>query len=265
MNESYNEKEDEIDFIKEFISNNLKAYSFIEKITSHPLKFSIFILLYIYHELNVSEISKKLNKSKATVSRHLIELEKNKILVSRLENSIGKINPKYYSLPREVLYLIKSSTRASLDNEKNYFNSLTIKNKVLANFDKVLKHEELKFEFYKSIFLKIKLFAILIKNGIKILEPYLNVLESKLSNLNDSERVFINLLKMQNLKLNFDVILIDEELIEEIRKLYREFLIKIYSIIDKNIQIKNGKKNSSKSILFLNAFIPLKEIIEFKI
>ncbi|MBD3352649.1 MAG: ArsR family transcriptional regulator, partial [Candidatus Lokiarchaeota archaeon] len=71
-----------------------KAEDIVKKIVKHPLRMLIFLLLYIYPELNVTEVSKKLNRSKATVSRHLKAMKNDEILKVREEKVKGRINPK---------------------------------------------------------------------------------------------------------------------------------------------------------------------------
>ncbi|MHA1339110.1 MAG: ArsR/SmtB family transcription factor [Promethearchaeota archaeon] len=237
----------------EILNQSIRAYKIVEKITEHPLRLSIFILLYIYNELNVSEISKKLHKSKATVSRHLKELEKSGILKSRSEKTKGKINPKYYRLPKEILYLIKESTRKNI--ELNEDNNLIPKNML----DNQLLRENIDAQVYKSVLLRVKSIATLIKKGFFLIDLYIKVLEEKINNPIASKEIFTKIIEMFKNKLNFDAILIDENSLTEVKKLYKEFLKEIYNISDKN------NSSNSKSILMINTFLPLKEIIEFKL
>jgi DNA-binding HxlR family transcriptional regulator len=73
-------------------------------------KFQIAMLLFTYHELNVTQISNMLHQSKATISRHLKEME-GTFVVSReafREKEIpGRITPKYYRISDEFYRQLK--------------------------------------------------------------------------------------------------------------------------------------------------------------
>ena len=90
-----------------FLDRELLVY----KIIKHELRTRIFLLLFLYPELNVSEIARKLNASKATVSRHLIEMQKDGGLEHRKEKTQGI--PKYYRLPHREIKEIPSNRTTS--------------------------------------------------------------------------------------------------------------------------------------------------------
>ena len=50
-------------------------------ISKHKLRYDIWMFLNLYHELNVSQISKWVKQSKSTVSRVLISMESDGLLV----------------------------------------------------------------------------------------------------------------------------------------------------------------------------------------
>ena len=71
-------------------------------ISKHKLRYDIWMFLNLYHELNVSQISKWVKQSKSTVSRVLISMESDGLLVFRRgvikKGEREKIPPKYYRI-----------------------------------------------------------------------------------------------------------------------------------------------------------------------
>ena len=71
-------------------------------ISKHKMRYDIWMFLNLYHELNVSQISKWVKKSKSTVSRVLLSMESDGLLLSRRgvikEGEREKIPPKYYRI-----------------------------------------------------------------------------------------------------------------------------------------------------------------------
>ncbi len=71
-------------------------------ISKHTSRYDIWMFLNLYHELNVSQISKYIKQSKSTVSRVLKAMESDGLLVSRRGKiKVGereRIPPKYYRI-----------------------------------------------------------------------------------------------------------------------------------------------------------------------
>jgi len=71
-------------------------------ISKHKVRYDIWMFLNLYHELNVSQISKWVKQSKSTVSRVLISMESDGLLMSRRgvikKGEREKIPPKYYRI-----------------------------------------------------------------------------------------------------------------------------------------------------------------------
>jgi len=72
--------------------------------SKHKLRYDIWMVLNLYHELNVSQISKHVRQSKSTVSRVLKTMETDELLVSRRgdlkqdDQNRERIPPKYYCI-----------------------------------------------------------------------------------------------------------------------------------------------------------------------
>ena len=89
--------------IKQKISGDLYLGKDWESLISkHKLRYDIWMFLNLYHELNVSQISKWVKQSKSTVSRVLISMESDGLLVFRRgvikKGEREKIPPKYYRI-----------------------------------------------------------------------------------------------------------------------------------------------------------------------
>jgi len=89
--------------IKQKISGDLYLGKDWESLISkHKLRYDIWMFLNLYNELNVSQISKWVKQSKSTVSRVLISMESDGLLVSRRgvikKGEREKIPPKYYRI-----------------------------------------------------------------------------------------------------------------------------------------------------------------------
>ncbi|MHA2288029.1 MAG: hypothetical protein ACXABG_04500 [Promethearchaeota archaeon] len=89
--------------IKQMLSGDLYLGKDWESLISkHKLRYDIWMFLNLYRELNVSQISKWVKQSKSTVSRVLISMESDGLLVSRRgvikRGEREKIPPKYYQI-----------------------------------------------------------------------------------------------------------------------------------------------------------------------
>lgn len=237
----------ELEDIEKITHSFSKAGETIRNIVKHPLRMLIFLLLYMYPSLNVTEISKKLNRSKATVSRHLKAMEEDGILLSHEEKTLGKYSPKIYQLPKSTLYSIKNSSRPQNDNRSEL---------LLANISKFF-NPNLRLNIYQNVLELIRTFYLLISNGFEIVTPYLEIMEKRLNNIDNADDTFIPLLMGVGGSLDFDAIMVSESKLPQIKQIYREFKEKIYKVID------SEPTDSPRSILMLNIFLPLKEVLEF--
>lgn len=237
----------ELEEIEKMTLSFSKAGTTIRNIVKHPLRILIFLLLYMYPSLNVTEISKKLNRSKATVSRHLKAMEEDGILISHEEKTYGKYSPKIYQLPKSTLYTIKNSSRPQNDNRSE---------KIIANISKFF-NPNLRLNIYRNVLELIRTFYLLISNGFEIVTPYLEIMERRLNNIDSADDTFIPLLMGVGGSLDFDAIMVSESKLPEIKTIYKNFKEKVYKIID------SESTESPRSILMLNVFLPLNDVLEF--
>lgn len=214
----------------------------VNKIVQHPLRMEIFLLLFLYDELNVTEISRKLNRSKATVSRHLRAMQDDRILKSQERKAKGKINPLYYRLPKDTLYKIKKSSSQEIDFKE------------LLDPDKRMK-------FYRKALGMIKSIVTLMISGMDLINPIIESMEEQLMDIDTADETFgyfASYLKQEKLKL--DPIVISEEKLDEAVSLYKEYQLKLRSLRD-----RSEDDNEQKSILIINSIMPLKDLLEFDI
>ena len=87
-----------------------KEKTWLELINEHPLRHDIWMVLELYNELNVTEITQYVKRSKSTVSRVLIGMENDELLISRrgkkekgekIPPKFFRINPKFQKLEDE--------------------------------------------------------------------------------------------------------------------------------------------------------------------
>jgi predicted transcriptional regulator len=80
-------------------SNNFEG-EWDKLIAKHKLRFDIWSILELHHELNVTQITHYLENSKSTVARHLKLMEKDDLLISSIGEQLvkGRIPPKIYKI-----------------------------------------------------------------------------------------------------------------------------------------------------------------------
>jgi len=80
--------------------------NFHHLVGKNKLRLEIINILQIYPELNITQISQKVEQSKSTVARHLNSLEEHNLILSRKaeddEFETGKIRPKLYRRNKDI-------------------------------------------------------------------------------------------------------------------------------------------------------------------
>jgi len=212
-----------------------KNSSPVDIVFQNPLRLDIILLLRLYDELNVTQISKLLNRSKATVGRHLKALQEVKILTSEEKQSNRKINPLFYSLSNQI----------------NKFFELNI----LADFNISEDMEENRKKFKQSLN-SLKTILRLLQHAIGLLNPFLEHVEGKLE-----EKVldydFLSYL-FQETALNLHHFLISEEYEDELFKIYNEFRANIEALEEKS------KMEKERSLIFVDSLLPLRDMLKYR-
>nr|MDO8118511.1 winged helix-turn-helix domain-containing protein [Candidatus Sigynarchaeota archaeon] len=134
------------------------------------VRLEIFFLLALYHELNVTQISNILHRSKATVARHLKELELQRVLaVDQDTVSNRTIKPLKYRIREEHITDLLINTPPS-----------------------AAENPDLAREHYARQLERIRATSLLVERAMTLIHPFVNHLESVLTEraLEEVEQVF---------------------------------------------------------------------------
>lgn len=208
-------------------------------IDKHKLRYEIWEILGIFHELNVTEITHLVEQSKSTVSRILKGMEEDNLLLSR-RGKIGardgeKIPPKFYHINR------KSKSRLNLEVEQTGIPK---------------SYEELR-KFYES---QIRNYRNYIYNQQKLLDllnPLLNIFEGQLEDINKAKHIYNTYLSGKN-EPWFNVMYFDEDHFEQFLDLRLEYILKLEKLA------REQELNTNNAYVYLDASLPLKAIFELK-
>ncbi|MFX0034300.1 MAG: ArsR family transcriptional regulator [Candidatus Hermodarchaeota archaeon] len=125
--------------------------SWIELIDEHPLRHDIWMVLDLYNELNVTEITYYVKQSKSTVSRVLKGMKDDGLLLSRRggKEKGEKIPPKFFRINPKFQEVEEEWDENNLPKEpeqiKNYYFSK------INEFRKIMKDLEKRFEYLKTL------------------------------------------------------------------------------------------------------------------
>jgi len=218
----------------------LKVTAFIKSITANPLRMRIFLLLYINPELYVTEISNILRKSKATVSRHLRVLKEEGVVRCKEVPDKKNIKKKYYSLNQERL-------RAILP--KNFSDE----------FDIHISDPKKRLKLYSKLIEIIKSLKTLVSKGFDILEPLIDEMEAKSSDIEKADEEFYTYASyfFPERMIHFEPVLISRERMHKANDLYNEYRKNL-----RKIQIDGRKNNEKDSILIIHSVYPLRDMLE---
>ncbi|MFX0060533.1 MAG: hypothetical protein ACFE8J_19735 [Candidatus Heimdallarchaeota archaeon] len=208
-------------------------------IDKHELRYEIWAILKLYNELNVTEISHLVKQSKSTVSRVLIGMKKDGLIMSRRgetkEGEGEKIPPKYYR--------INDKFREKVEGE--------VIEEEFPKDPKILR------EFFIS---EIKNYRNAIYNIHKLLDfmnPLLNILEDQLEDINKAKSIYNTYLSGKN-EPWFNLLYFDDESYEQFLDIRLEYLLKLEKLA------REQELNPENAFVYLDASLPLKAIFELK-
>lgn len=211
----------------------------VQLIDKHELRYEIWAILKLYLELNVTEITHLVKQSKSTVSRVLIGMEKDGLILSRRgikkEGEGEKIPPKFYRINEEYKEKIKSE----------------IKELKIPTDPQELR------KFYIS---EIKNYRNAIYNIHKLLDllnPLLNVFEDQLEDINKAKNIYKTYLSGKN-EPWFNLMYFDHERYEKFLDIRLEYLLKLEKLA------REQELNANNAFVYLDASLPLKAIFELK-
>jgi hypothetical protein len=211
----------------------------LKLIDKHELRYEIWAILKLYNELNVTEISHLVKQSKSTVSRVLIGMEKDRLIVSRRgitkEGEGEKIPPKFYRRNEEFEEKYEdeiSEVEIPSDPQKlrNFFIS-EIKNyrNSIYNIHKILD----------------------------FMDPLLNIFEDQLENINRAKSIYKEYLSGKN-EPWFNLLYFDHERYDKFLDIRLEYLLKLEKLA------REQELNPKNAFVYLDASLPLKAILELK-
>jgi DNA-binding transcriptional ArsR family regulator len=211
----------------------------LKLIDKHDLRYEIWALLKLYHELNVTQISRLVKQSKSTVSRVLIEMKKDGLILSRRgikkKGEGEKIPPKYYRINEK--YLMKAE-------------EIPFEQEIPTDPQELRK-------FYIS---EIKNYRNSIYNIHKLLDllnPLLNIFEDQLDDIAKAKRIYDTYLSGKN-EPWFNLMYFDHERYEKFLDLRLEYMLKLEKLA------REQKLNTDNAFVYLDASLPLKALFELK-
>ncbi|MCP4764288.1 MAG: ArsR family transcriptional regulator [archaeon] len=211
----------------------------MKKIVHPQIRYKIFMALYLYPELYVTELSKMLNLDKTTVARHLKKMELEKIVISNEVETAGKINRKYYSLSNNFEFDIQ---------EYRKFISRKGMTKVFLQEKNVMKAKN-------KIFGIIRALIILISKGFELYAPIIDELDKEITGARSAKKFFEDYMSKVR-KIDFYPIIISEERLKEANILFEEYSEKLLEL-----QRKGEEAGEQRSMLILHTLMPLKDVL----
>jgi len=214
--------------------------------TKHKLRWVIWIILYLYHELNATQLSQMVEQSRSTVSRQLKIMEERGILTSRTPKRVpeGKISPRYYRRKREIY---------DVDAEFNF--------QELGVWD-LPEDTKNRREFYKTV---VEEHRIALDNNRTILDMYeylIDILEENIGNIKEADRILKKYFTTRDdlpMEALFYKAHFDDKGYKKFIKIYERF-VKLVWEIKKEQELDPERKE--RYFAYYGAFMPLKAIFE---
>lgn len=223
--------------------------STIEKrleIYSNKIRLQIFLLLVVYGELSLADLSHHMKKSKPALHYHLRKmLDLDIIKVSREEPVRGSILAKYYSLGENGTQLFHSITEVDITNIQDSKAKL----KLLKNF----------IDLYKVT-------PTLFQNLLELIKSYADLLEKKYNDDSSpqSKALAIQRMIFNEYMVNLHIYNFTETQYQKLAEYGQDFLTKVQTLIsadssDNSQQISNFVE---RPYSFIMAVLPLKKLLD---
>ncbi|MFX1365955.1 MAG: MarR family transcriptional regulator [Promethearchaeota archaeon] len=206
-------------------------------ISKHTLRYDLWILLNLYQELNVSQISKYIKQSKSTVSRVLKAMESDGLLESRRGKiKVGereRIPPKYY-----------------------HINELYKKEEEIEKDIKEVPSDPLK--LHEFLLSEIRTCRSAIYNVIRLvnyLSAGINYLDDHLEEIGKAKEIYVKLLSGIN-EPEFNFIFLDKKRFRKFYDLRLEYMLKLKKLI------MEQDLDADSAFIYFDSFLPLKTLLE---
>ncbi|MFX1590223.1 MAG: winged helix-turn-helix domain-containing protein [Promethearchaeota archaeon] len=211
----------------------------LDLIDKHELRYEIWAILKLYNELNVTEISHLVKQSRSTVSRVLIGMKKDGLIISRRgekkEGEGEKIPPKYYRINEEL--------REKFERDISELEIPTDPQKLREFFISEINN------YRNAIYNIHKL--------LDFMDPLLNIFEDQLDDINKAKSIYNTYLSGKN-EPWFNLLYFDHERYEKFLDIRLEYLLKLEKLA------REQEVNPKNAFVYLDASLPLKAIIELK-
>jgi len=209
----------------------------------HKLRMEIMNILQIYGEINITQLSRKVEQSKSTVARHLNSLEKHGIVISReatdKETSAGKIPPKLYRRNLKLLRILQ--TFVSYVPEPH-------------------EHEQLR-DFYQREIESFRSVIFYFEYLLEKLHPLFDKFESQLDDLPKAREIWLKYIDEEESPafLGLDARSFNEKYFDQVMEAYKKFMHKFTEILT----IQNADPDvKERNLTALFAFLPVKDMFE---
>ncbi|MFX1503638.1 MAG: winged helix-turn-helix domain-containing protein [Promethearchaeota archaeon] len=207
-------------------------------ISKHKLRYDIWMFLNLYHELNVSQISKYVSQSKSTVSRVLMGMEDDGLLVSRRgkikEGGRERIPPKYYSINEKF---------RKVDETEKVFMEIPSRSQELREFllSEIRNHRNAIYNIIRLVnYLSSSLNQLDDQLEAKDFEKAKKIYQESLSGLNEPE---------------FNLVFLDKNRFKKFYDLRLEYILKLRKLI------MEQKLDAESAFVYFDSFLPLKALL----
>ncbi len=215
-------------------------FNSFSEVLDNEFYMKILLFLRIYKELSLSDLAKRINKSKATLSRytrHLIDLGLIESYVKEDEPQAGTIKKNYYKLSEDLDYSTK----------KIDFSKFTLES--MKSFEEI-------YEFYKKKSFTFKTINLLSRQLIKMVETsrlnlYGQFYETKPRGIQWVENIE---------ELPFFFRLLTEKQYQEIKSLIQEFQSKLDEILKEKTS-SNG--HLEKTYMLATMLFPVLDMVDY--
>jgi len=206
-------------------------------ISKHTARYDIWMFLNLYHELNVSQISKYIKQSKSTVSRVLKSMESDGLLISkRGKKKVGereRIPPKYYRISEKY--------RKEEEIQKKV---LEIPSDPLELRDFLLSE----IRYYKSaVYNVIRL--------VNYLGSSLNHLDDNLEDIEKAKEIYTEFLSGIN-EPEFNFVFLDKKRFRKFYDLRLEYILKLKKLV------MEQELDANSAFVYFDSFLPLISLLK---
>ena len=208
-----------------------------ELISKHTSRYDIWMFLNLYHELNVTQLSKYLKQSKSTVSRVLRAMESDGLLSSRRgkikAGGRERIPPKYYS--------INDTYRKGEETDKIFM-------EIPSNPD----------ELHDFLLSEIRNYRSAVYNVIRLvnyLSSSINHLDDHLDDIEKAKSIYKEFLSGIN-EPEFNFVFLDKKRFRKFYDLRLEYMLKLKNLI------MEQELDADSAFVYFDSFLPLMTLLK---